>query len=97
MNDDAWIKRLREQLPGWVIFRSGGSLVGVKWHAAPAPSGTPGHEGFQLPNRVSASTPAELRALARERYGWDDTCESCGVLARECGHRQPECEKTAPR
>jgi hypothetical protein len=41
------------------------------------------------PNGIDAATPAELRNAARLRYGWNDYCESCGVLARECGHRQP--------
>lgn len=89
----AWLSRLDEELPGWLVWRAGGTLVGgTQWNAAPAPAGTPRTDHPKLANRITAETPAKLRTLARERYGWDDTCESCGVLARECGHRQPERE-----
>lgn len=52
--------------------------------------GTPLTRAHALPNRVSAKTPEALRGLAQERYGWDDYCDTCGVLARVCGHRTPE-------
>jgi len=96
VNDEAWLKRLDEQIHGWLVWRTGGPLVGVRWHAAPAPADTPGTGYSLLQNRITADTPAELRRLARERYGWYDHCESCGVLARECGHRQPEREGARP-
>lgn len=85
----AWRLRLHDQLPGWAIRWTDDPRA---WHAAPAPRRTPRDELPRLPNRIDAATPRELRALARERYGWDDHCGSCGVLARECGHRQPERE-----
>jgi hypothetical protein len=96
MNETAWLTRLRRDLEGWRVWRTGGSLVGgVKWNAAPCAIDAP--SGYSnLPNRITADTPQELRQLARERYGWYDTCESCGVLARECGHRQPERERVTP-
>jgi hypothetical protein len=49
---------------------------------------------WERPDRIGPyGTPQALRDAARERYGWDDYCDSCGILARECGHRQPEREK----
>jgi hypothetical protein len=50
------------------------------------------HDGaLSYPNRVGpCSTPQELRAVAGERYGWNDYCQTCGTLARKCGHRMPE-------
>jgi hypothetical protein len=92
MNDQKWLDRLNGELHGWLVWRTGGTQVGVKWNAAPAAAGTPLTDYPALPNRITADTPAQLRSLARERYGWYDTCESCGVPARECGHRQPERE-----
>lgn len=87
MNSHAWIRRLNAQLPGWFIWTSS---PGRKWYAVPAPGGkrVPGYN--EDPNRIEASTPAELRTLAQQRYSGDDHCESCGVPALECGHRQPE-------
>jgi hypothetical protein len=86
MNARTWLGRLAGQLPGWHVWRSspGG------WFAVPAPADMTHDGALRLPNRVNAATPTALRTLCRERYGWDDYCESCGVLARKCGHRSPE-------
>lgn len=91
MRKDTWLRRLQEQLPGWTVWRSspGG------WFAIPGPEGAPPPGVLNLPGTIQADTPAELRAACRERYGWYDYCETCvGVLARDCGHRQPEREKS---
>lgn len=93
MNSQAWVRRLRDQLPGWFIWFS---TPGLTWHAAPAPDGTTLAEARSLPNRIDAATPTELHTAVQLRYGYYDYCESCGVLARECGHRQPEREKKGP-
>jgi hypothetical protein len=95
MNDQAWIRRLKEQLPGWFVYTSS---IGreKKWRAVPAPAGTTLEQARDMPRHTYNETPAGLRAAAQVRYGWDDYCESCGVLARECGHRQPEREKNTP-
>lgn len=92
MNTGAWRRRLKAQLSGWHVWTTGGSLVGERWNAVPAPTGTTLIDACRMSGRISAETPAALRALAQERYGWHDACESCGVPARECGHRQPERE-----
>lgn len=89
MRERAWIQRLSDQLPGWFVYTSSISRE-KKWRAVPAPDGTTLAEARTMPKHVYAESPTALRAAARERYGWDDYCESCGVLARECGHRQPE-------
>jgi hypothetical protein len=90
MSRQAWLTRLSAQLPGWVVWYT--SPPGRGWHAVPAPAGMAVRDARQLPHRLGpCETPQELRTLARERYGWDDCCESCvGMLARECGHRRPE-------
>jgi hypothetical protein len=85
VREEKWFQRLGEQLPGWHVWTSG-----RRWYAVPAPAGVTHTEALELPNRIDGASPAQLRDLARERYGWDDTCQSCGVLARQCGHRQPE-------
>lgn len=90
MKDQAWLQRLAEELPGWFVWTSS---IGPRWRAVPAQADTTLADARRLPNRVDAATPAELRDAARLRYGWDDHCESCGTLARKCGHRQPEREK----
>jgi hypothetical protein len=89
MKEQAWLRRLGGELPGWFVWTSS---ISPRWRAVPAPAGTTLADARRLPNRIGAAAPAALRALAQERYGWDDHCESCGVLARECGHRQPERE-----
>jgi hypothetical protein len=89
MKDQAWLRRLSQELPGWFVYTSS---VGKKWRTVPAPAGTAMAEALDMPKHVYADTPAELRAAAQMRYGWYDHCESCGTLARECGHRQPERE-----
>lgn len=89
MNGRTWKQRLRIQLPGWAVWTTG-SQLGVQWHAAPAAPTAEAPDYFTLPNRITAATPQELRTLAQERYGWNDYCGSCGVLARVCGHRRPE-------
>lgn len=93
MKDRTWLRRLGEEFPGWIAWTTEGwkpTDAKGNWMAAPAPPGTPDTDVYLLADRVSAATPAELRTLMRERYGWDDHCQSCGVLSRECGHRQPE-------
>lgn len=97
MSHQAWFTRLAEQLPGWHVWYSSGP--GSGWYAVPAPAEPddrrPGWY-LHLPNRIGpADTPQLLRAAARQRYGWDDTCATCGVLARDCGHRQPERDQRA--
>lgn len=61
--------------------------------AVPAPPDTNLEVAKRLPGQVGGWTAADLLELCRERYGWDDTCETCDVLARDCGHRQPERER----
>lgn len=87
MNRQTWLNRLSVQLPGWHVWYSS---PGLRWSAVPAPEEASHDEALRLPGRISAATPQELRALCRERYGWSDYCETCGVPARECGHRRPE-------
>lgn len=97
MKRAAWIRRLDAQLPGWHVWHSSPGMPG-KWNAVPAPAAASHIEALALPSfrltRISAESPAELRRLARVRYGWDDHCQTCGVLARECGHR---CDETKQR
>jgi hypothetical protein len=99
MDSATWLNRLGNELPGWKVWRSDSApgWNGPVWHAVPAPVGTDVATAACLANRVDADNPIGLRRLARERYAWNDHCESCGVLARECGHRQPEREKTRYR
>jgi hypothetical protein len=92
LDKHAWVLRLSAQLPGWHVWYTSGGGDPRGWYAVPAPADANHVAALALPGRMFAETPAGLRALARERYGWDDTCDSCGVLARECGHRQPERE-----
>jgi hypothetical protein len=90
-----WLRRLSAQLPGWHVWYSGaGGLPGTSgWCAVPAPPETQHTQALSLPNKAGPfPTPQLLRAACKERYGWDDHCESCGRPARECGHRQPERE-----
>lgn len=87
MNRTAWIRRLSSQLDGWHVWHSS---PGPRWNAVPAPADIDHTQALRLPGRLSTDTPQRLRELARERYGWDDICGTCNVLARECGHRQPE-------
>lgn len=95
MKKQTWFRRLGEELLGWHVWYSGsGGATGRGWWAVPAPADAEHADALTLPNRIWAATPADLRTLAQQRYGWDDDCQSCGVLARECGHRQPEHEKT---
>jgi hypothetical protein len=92
MRTSAWLSRLTQQLEGWHVWTSCG-----KWYAVPAPKPhsvpidpRPGWY-THLPNRVGPEpTPQALRDVCRLRYGWNDYCETCGILARKCGHRQPE-------
>jgi hypothetical protein len=86
MDKHQMLLRLIPQLPGWKVWRSspGG------WNAVPAPADVSLDEALYMPGRMTAATPAELKKLCLARYGWDDYCETCGVLARECGHRAPE-------
>lgn len=92
MRTTAWLGRLAEQLSGWHVWYTSGPPRG--WYAAPAPDTSgPAEPGWylNLPNRIGPySSPQLLREAAQERYGWDDDCDTCGVPARDCGHRQPE-------
>lgn len=93
MNADAWARRLSGQLPGWHVWYTSGGGIGRGWYAVPAPDGIDHAAALALPDRVGPyRRPQELRTVVGDRYGWDDYCESCGQLARECGHRQPERE-----
>lgn len=93
MNIRTWLRRLNEQLSGWHVWYTSGGGTGRGWYAVPAPDDIDHTATLTLPARIGPyRTPQGLRADAHDRYGWDDTCESCGVLARECGHRQPERE-----
>jgi hypothetical protein len=92
MNVTTWCRRLQMQLPGWRVWHASPPAAG--WYAVPAPDGTPLVDLNGMPNRIGPfAKPQDLRMAAHERYGWNDTCETCGVLARECGHRQPEREQ----
>ena len=95
MNLDSWLRRLSEELRGWHVWRTTGT--GSGWYAVPAPNPRPEpidpRPGWylHLPDRIGPYyTPQELRRACRDRYGWYDHCDSCGVLARNCGHRGPE-------
>lgn len=91
MRVGTWLSRLRRELPGWWAWRANAG-----WYAAPsAPPPAPADRTYgwylKLPNRIGPyPTPQLLRAACRERYGWNEHCATCGVLARDCGHRQPE-------
>lgn len=87
-----WVAELNAKLHGWRVWHSGFQRL---WSAVPAPTGTKLREVYELPNRVTASTPQELLLVCQERYGWYDTCDSCGMLARDCGHRRPEGDKSS--
>jgi len=89
MSVRAWCLRLKEQLPGWHFWYSSGS--GSGWYAVPAPADMAHAETLELPNRLGPyQAPGVLREACRERYGWDEFCGNCGVVARDCGHRGPE-------
>ncbi len=90
MSVQAWCRRLGGELPGWHFwYQTGGN--GTGWWAVPAPSGMAHAETLGQPNRLGPCRTAQrLRTECRERYGWYDDCQSCGVPARRCGHRQPE-------
>jgi hypothetical protein len=94
MGTRAWLSRLSNQLSGWHVWYMGsGGNFGRGWYAVPAPAGIGHTDALALSNRIGPyRTPQELRTIICERYGWGDHCESCGVLARECGHRQPDRE-----
>jgi hypothetical protein len=85
MNTQGWLHRLTEQFPGWHVW-----IIGSNWRAVPAPATATLLDAIDLPKRISADTPQQLRELMSERYGWDDYCETCCALARMCGHRRPE-------
>lgn len=80
------VRQLATQLPGWHVWYSSSGA----YFAVPAPAGTKLADAIAMPGRIGAHEPAGLLALCQARYGWDDTCDTCGVLARECGHRGPE-------
>lgn len=91
MNTQSWLRRLVRDLPGWHVWYSTPAITpGLRWNAVPAAADATHDAAIQLPNRIAARTPQELRSVARDRYGWHDYCATCGVPARECGHRQPE-------
>lgn len=83
---------IEARFPGWHVWYSSGPPRG--WYAVPAPDETTHTEALDLPNRTGPYVaPSDLTVAVRERYGWHDHCDTCGVLARECGHRQPERDK----
>lgn len=87
MNQREWLDHLTRELPGWNVWYSS---LKPHWSAVPAPEGTSLSEALTMPGLVSAHYPQLLLGLCSERYGWDDYCSTCGVLARECGHRKDE-------
>jgi hypothetical protein len=85
---DVTPKGAQELLPGWSVWIQGpGSSA---WCAVPAPPGAELPRAQELPGRITAATSTELITLCRQRYAWHDICDTCGVPARQCGHRQPE-------
>jgi hypothetical protein len=93
MNIQGWCRRLESQLPGWQVWywSAGGKPGTAGWYAAPAPPEADRAEVLLLPHRLGPyPTPQELRAEARVRYGWGDTCDTCGDGWQLCGHRQDE-------
>lgn len=94
--EHAKLVELGKELPGWFVYTSS---IRPWWRAVPAPPDVKSsYEAIvvrRLKGEVGANTPDELLALAKERYGWDDYCETCpDTFARDCGHRQPEREKS---
>ena len=87
MRVGSWLRRLTDELPGWTVWHNSAPPC---WEAVPAPAGTAMPEAVELPGRVRADSPQSLRRLCQERYGWNDSCDSCGVPARECGHFHQE-------
>lgn len=93
MNRESWLRRLREQCPGWYVWWWGvSSQPGTEgWYGSPVPRGTPRATATGHPNRLGPyGRPQELRAAMRERYGAGDHCGTCAVPWEQCGHRQPE-------
>jgi hypothetical protein len=87
INTRTWLRRLTAQCPGWYVWYSEQASPRVAWHALPAPRDRV--PGLTKPyGEVDASTPQLLRQFCHERYGWYDTCEACGALARDCNHSQ---------
>lgn len=91
-NTTWWLDRIAGQLTGWWVWHSSAG-----WQAVPAPKPRPVPIDprpdwyMHLPNRIGPyATPQQLRTECKARYGWDDWCDTCGILARDCGHRQPE-------
>lgn len=94
MNDRSWFQRLREQLPGWKVWRAGVGPDGEGWFAVPAPSGTVLDDALRMPHRLGPyRRPQDLRMAAQERYGWYAHCDTCGASWLHCGHRSPERER----
>ncbi len=91
-HDFDWLDTLTKRHPGW-FFSLAPSTTHPKWCAVPAPDNATAASVFRLTGEITATTPEALSALVAERYGWHDYCETCGDLARECGHRQPERER----
>lgn len=95
MTREQWLRRLARQLSGWGVWYASSPHAG--WYAVPAPPGASLDEKLALPHRLGPyRTPQALRADAQARYGWHDTCDTCNVPARTCGHRQPEQDKQHP-
>lgn len=79
---------LDARFPGWHVWYSSQPRG---WYAVPAPAEATHTEALALPNRLGPyPTPAALADEMTPRYGWDDNCKTCGIPARECGHRQDE-------
>lgn len=97
MHDAVWLRRLSDDGSGWYFWKADG--LPEPWRAVIAPKGYRPPDGTepnpQAAGYITANTPVELRKLVRQRYSWYDHCQTCGTLARECGHRQPERRDTS--
>lgn len=93
MKVETRLRRLHAQHPGWLFFHTTTGPGPARWTAAPYAYRVD-YVNADFRGIIAAATPDELRRMVRDRYGWYDHCETCGVLARECGHRQPEQEKS---
>ncbi|HEX8106119.1 MAG TPA: hypothetical protein VF516_00260 [Kofleriaceae bacterium] len=88
-----WRRRLIDRSYLAVVKQTTGEHAGRwRWqHRGPEiarGTGTVVHaEGFRA-RAETAQRAADQHV--NYRYGIDDTCGTCGVLARECGHRFPE-------
>ena len=98
MNHTGWFRRLAEQCPGWYITYTSGGGPPSGWYAVPInppPSREERLAAWRHPHRIGAfKTPQALRAAMRQRYAAGDECETCLGPWEQCGHRQPEQDKS---